>query len=542
MIKIEKALIFAAGKGSRIRPLSKTTPKPLIEVNGKPMIETIIEALLENDIKDIYITLGYKKEKFYYLKDKYNEVSFIINEEFESRNTISSFYAAKDILDDNFIISEGDLRIQDSNIFNPYIEKTTYLYRPGQNQNEEWGFILDENKIVKEIVNPTESDYLTNNLYGVSFWTKEDIMLLRNEVEKEYYNEKYINSAYDELVNNIIDDLSITVREVTKEQIVEVDSLKDLVEIDKSYLDILNREEQNKFQHIIDLSKTLSLNGNELVAVYQSPGRSLSNKNFVIEISDEKYFLRIAGEGTELFSDREIEQKAYSLLQETGIVDEVFFLDPKTGMKISKFYENSRILNVNNEKDIEKYLDKLRLLHATGFDFIKTDSIFDRMVKYDEFVKEANGLKYYDKDIDKIIKILMTHENKLLQQMSCVSIHGDSSPNNTLVLENGDLILIDLEFVTMGDPYTDLATFAHDAEMTTEECLELLYLYLERKPNREEKYKFFIFAAVVSIMWYSWAVYKMIVEPSNFYKFKSYRDAYYKWYEIMYEEAVKYEL
>lgn len=541
MIKIEKALIFAAGKGTRIRPLSKTTPKPLIEVNGKPMIETIIDAMLENDVKEIYITLGYKKEKFYYLKEKYKEVKFIFNDDFENRNTISSFYAAKDILNDNFIISEGDLRIQDSKIFNTYIEKTTYLYRSGQKQNKEWGFILDENNTVKEIVNPSERDLLTNNLYGVSFWTKADIMLLKNEIEKEYYNEKYINSAYDELANNVINDLNITVREVTKEQIVEIDSLQDLVEIDKSYVEILNREKENKFQYIIDLSKTLSLNGNDLVAVYQSPGRSLSNKNFVIEISDEKYFLRIAGEGTELFSDREIEKKAYALLQNTEIVDEVFFLDSKTGMKISKFYENSRILNINNKKDIEKYLYKLRLLHATSFDFIKTDSIFDRMIKYDEFVKEADGLKYYDRDIDKIIKTLLTHQDKLLDLMTCVSIHGDSSPNNTLVLENGELILIDLEFVTMGDPYTDLATFAHDAEMTVEECLELLELYLGREPNIKEKYKFFIFAATASIMWYSWAVYKMIVEPSNFYKFKSYRDAYYNWYKLMYEEAKEYQ-
>ena len=541
MIKIEKALIFAAGKGTRIQPLSKTTPKPLIKVNGKPMIETIIDAMLENGIKDIYITLGYKKEKFYYLEEKYKEVIFIINEEFESRNTISSFYAAKDILDDHFIISEGDLRIQDNNIFNPYIEKTTYLYRPNQHQNDEWGFMLDENSVVQQIMRPSENVYLTNNLYGVSFWKKNDLLLLKEEIVKDYYNEKYINSAYDELINNIIDKLQITVREVLSSQIVEIDSLKDLVEIDKSYLDILNRETKNKFQNIIDLAESLSLNGNELVAVYQSPGRSLSNKNFVIEVSsDEKYFLRIAGEGTELFSDRAIEKNAYSLLKNTDIVDEVFFLDENTGMKISRFYENSRILSTNNKEDINKYIYKIRKLHATGFDFIKNDSIFERMIQYDKFVKDANGLKYYDSGIEKIIKTLYSHQDGLLDEMTTVSIHGDSSPNNTLILENGELILIDLEFVTMGDPYTDIATFAHDGEMTPDECLDLLRLYLGKEPSNKEKRKFFIFAATVSIMWYSWAVYKMIIEPSNFYKFKSYRDAYYSWYEIMYDEAFKY--
>ena len=57
MEKVQRAIIMAAGFGSRMRPLTYKTPKPLIKVNGKPMIETIIEGLINNVISDIYIVV-----------------------------------------------------------------------------------------------------------------------------------------------------------------------------------------------------------------------------------------------------------------------------------------------------------------------------------------------------------------------------------------------------------------------------------------------------------------------------------------------------
>ena len=143
MIRIKKGLIFAAGKGTRLRPLTLSTPKPLMKVHGTPMIETIITSMIANGVEEIFIMLGYKKEKFYYLKEKYSEVRFLENPDYETRNTISSFYAAREILNDNFIVSEGDLFVQDSSIFNTNIDESVYLYRPDQLQNEEWGFHID---------------------------------------------------------------------------------------------------------------------------------------------------------------------------------------------------------------------------------------------------------------------------------------------------------------------------------------------------------------------------------------------------------------
>ena len=58
-----KALVFAAGYGNRLRPLTDTIPKPLIEVNGKTVLQRVIERLAAAGVDDILIKMISKIEK-----------------------------------------------------------------------------------------------------------------------------------------------------------------------------------------------------------------------------------------------------------------------------------------------------------------------------------------------------------------------------------------------------------------------------------------------------------------------------------------------
>ena len=64
MNRVERAIILAAGKGERMRPLTNTTPKPLLKVFGQPIIEHSIELLLQKGITEIYVVVGYLSEQF----------------------------------------------------------------------------------------------------------------------------------------------------------------------------------------------------------------------------------------------------------------------------------------------------------------------------------------------------------------------------------------------------------------------------------------------------------------------------------------------
>ena len=83
---VKRAIIVAAGKGDRLHPITKNTPKPLVTVNGKRFIDTIIDALHANGINEIHIVVGYMKERFFGLVEKYPDLDFIENTEISGEN------------------------------------------------------------------------------------------------------------------------------------------------------------------------------------------------------------------------------------------------------------------------------------------------------------------------------------------------------------------------------------------------------------------------------------------------------------------------
>ena len=79
---VERAIIM--------RPVTLTTPKPLIRVKGVRMIDTVIQALHENGIYEIYVVVGYRKEQFACLTAEYKGVTLIENPYWDSCNNIAS--------------------------------------------------------------------------------------------------------------------------------------------------------------------------------------------------------------------------------------------------------------------------------------------------------------------------------------------------------------------------------------------------------------------------------------------------------------------
>ena len=97
-----KAIILAAGLGTRLRPMTENTPKALVQVNQKPLIEYQIEFLKEKGIHDIIIIVGYLKEQFDYLKEKYG-VRLVFNDKYADYNNFYSLYLVKEELANSYV-------------------------------------------------------------------------------------------------------------------------------------------------------------------------------------------------------------------------------------------------------------------------------------------------------------------------------------------------------------------------------------------------------------------------------------------------------
>lgn len=118
MNKVKRAIIMAAGLGTRMKPVTLETPKPLIKVNGIRMIDTVIDALHKNGIYEIHIVVGYLKDRFSELLKDFPDVDIIENPYYDTCNNISSLYVARNYIE-NSVILDGDQIIYNPDILAP---------------------------------------------------------------------------------------------------------------------------------------------------------------------------------------------------------------------------------------------------------------------------------------------------------------------------------------------------------------------------------------------------------------------------------------
>lgn len=228
--RVKRAVIVAAGFGSRLVPITLNVPKPLVSVNGVRMIERTLDALLQADIKEIYIVRGYLGTQFNDLLFKYPNLKFIENPEYNNGNNIISVYKAKDYLKDAYVI-EADLLIYNQNIIKKYQYSTNYLGIPVA-KTDDW-CLYTKNGYIKDVQIGGKNCY---KMVGVSYWNEKDGAKLSEDLDKIYNSlggkERYWDQVPLEYCKN---NYHIAVRECKEEDVVEIDTFDELKKIDKSY-------------------------------------------------------------------------------------------------------------------------------------------------------------------------------------------------------------------------------------------------------------------------------------------------------------------
>jgi len=228
--KVRKAVIIAAGFGSRMVPVTLETPKPLVKVNGVRIIDTLLDALYAQGIYSIYIVRGYKGNQFDQLLDKYPTIKFIENPLYNESNNISSIYMARDVIDRCYIC-EADLIIKNPKIITKYQYCTNYL-SSFVKETDDWCFTMRGNYIHKVDIGGEDVE----QMIGISYWDEADSKKLRSDVEKVFNSRGGKENYWDNVPLKICrKNYKVAVRECARQDVTELDNFSELVMADPSY-------------------------------------------------------------------------------------------------------------------------------------------------------------------------------------------------------------------------------------------------------------------------------------------------------------------
>ena len=224
----EIAILMAAGLGSRMRPLTDRTAKPLVGVNGVPLINTVIAALEKRGVRDIYVVTGYKAEQFDALLGEYPNLHLVYNAEYDVKNNINSVAVVADkMMSSDCFICEADLFLPKNDVLCRDLTQSGYFGKMVVGHSEDWVFDTDGSGRITRIGKVGDDCF---NMAGISYFIKNDAAKIAQAVADAVKQPENAQLFWDEIVDRLVkgNELDLVVHEVAADDIVECDTVEDL--------------------------------------------------------------------------------------------------------------------------------------------------------------------------------------------------------------------------------------------------------------------------------------------------------------------------
>ena len=510
----KNAIILAAGFGMRMVPINTETPKGLLEIKGERLIECTIRQLHEVGITEIYVVVGFMKEQYEYLIDEYG-VDLIVAPDYASKNNLHSLKTAADHLSNSYIIP-CDIWCEK----NPYSRNELYSWYMVSD-------LVDDDSTVRvnrkqELVVQKEQAG-GNAMIGICYLLEAEAEIVRERLEELGRDSRYDGAFWEETLYQK-DRMIVTARVVHAADAVEINTYEQLREIDSD-------SSQLQTDAIQVICQALGARPDEVTNITLLK-KGMTNRSFLFSCKDKKYIMRIPGEGTDQLINRRQEAAVYQTIAGRKICDEIAYINPESGYKITEYLEGARVCNAENEEDLQKCMKKLREFHGQKLKVDHSFELFGQMEYYESLWEGTpSAYKDYEKTKEHVLQLKDYIEANAGEQ---VLTHIDAVPDNFLfVKENGkeEIRLIDWEYAGMQDPHVDIAMFCIYSLYKKEQVDHLIDLYFEGNCDERTRIKIYCYIAVCGLLWSNWCEYKrkLGVEFGE-YSLRQYRYAkdYYK--------------
>jgi choline kinase len=237
-----KAIILAAGVGSRIRPLTDHTPKPLLKIGTKTILQRMIDAILAAKIKEIIVVTGYRSDQIKnYLRQSYPGVPFhfINNEKYTETNTGYSLHLTKQIVgEDEFIKFDADV-VFETAILKKLLKTKTSALCIDKNihlEAEEVKVITDKSMRVLEVGKKLNPQKANGESIGIEKIDSSAAKVLFAELEALMKNKANWQEYYDDTYTTLVQKrIPMQAVDITGLRWVEIDTIKDFEKANKLF-------------------------------------------------------------------------------------------------------------------------------------------------------------------------------------------------------------------------------------------------------------------------------------------------------------------
>ena len=226
-----KAMILAAGLGSRLKHKTAERPKALVEVNGKPIIQYQLENIIKADLDEVIIVVGYKKELIQdYVQKAFPalKVIFLENKEYDTTNSSYSFWQAKELLHGHSymhfncdIVFSFDLLLQ---VLNSEYRNAIAVRKDLVLGDKMENVVLHGDRIIKMSLKKTPE--AVGKAFGLAKLSQESTGLIVKKLER-YINNGDKNQNYFGMIREAVKELDYRAIITDKFNLQEINTLTD---------------------------------------------------------------------------------------------------------------------------------------------------------------------------------------------------------------------------------------------------------------------------------------------------------------------------
>ena len=477
----QRAVILAAGFGMRMVPINTETPKGLLQVHGERLIDRLIRQLHQALIRDIRVVVGFLKEQYEYLIDEFG-VELVVNPDYARKNNLHSVDRVRSALSDCYVVP-CDLYCTE----NPFRTHEFYSW-----------YMVSEAPAPDSTVRVNRKQALIpvsengNRMIGICYLTADDGRKVSEKVHALCLDSRMDGAFWEEALY-AEGKMLPAARVVPEGQVVEINTYEQLRELD-------GNSDQLQNDAIGTICRVFDASPRDITHITVLK-KGMTNRSFLFTCRGKQYIMRIPGEGTDRLIDRRQEAAVYGAIRDLSLCDDVYYIDPANGYKITAFLENARVCDPENPNDVRRCMAFLRKFHERRLHVGHSFDIFGQIEFYEQLWK-GNPSVYadYRRTKEQILSLRPYLEAHAGEK---VLTHIDAVPDNFL-LTGDDIRLIDWE----QDPHVDIAMFAIYALYDRAQIDALIDAYFPEGCPGETRLKIYCYVAACGLLWSNWCEYK----------------------------------